>query len=49
MSKVLLKLGGSVITDRSAEYPKVRSAALTRLAREIATARPCPVPPAGLR
>ncbi|MBI5500450.1 MAG: isopentenyl phosphate kinase family protein [Deltaproteobacteria bacterium] len=40
MSRVLLKLGGSVITDRAAEYPKVRSAALTRLAREIAAAHP---------
>ena len=39
MTKVLLKLGGSVITDRSAEYPKLRTAALTRLAREIAAAR----------
>ena len=40
MSKLLLKLGGSVITDRSTEYPKVRSATLTRLAREVAGVRP---------
>ena len=39
MSKVVLKLGGSVITDRTAEYPKLRTAALTRLALEISSAR----------
>jgi isopentenyl phosphate kinase len=39
VSEVLLKLGGSVITDRAAEYPKLRTAALTRLAQEIAAAR----------
>jgi isopentenyl phosphate kinase len=39
VSKVLLKLGGSVITDRSAEYPKLRTAALGRLAQEIAAVK----------
>jgi len=40
LTSLLLKLGGSVITDKQTEYPKLRSAALTRLAQEIASARP---------
>lgn len=37
---VVLKLGGSVITQKALGVPRVRSTTLRRLAREIAAARP---------
>jgi isopentenyl phosphate kinase len=40
---VVVKLGGSVVTDKRAEEPRVRREVVSRLAREIADAAPRPL------